>query len=61
MNTYPLAIKNKKDEFTCVRKNREQVTLSLIDWTIASDTLEITHHHSKNDYDMFSDHIPIEF
>ena len=28
---------------------------------MASNTLEITHHHTKNDYDMFSDHIPIEF
>ena len=44
-----------------MRKNRDQVSLSLIDWTITSSALEVSSHHTKNEYDMFSDHIPIEF
>ena len=58
---YPITIRNAKEEFTCVRKNRDQITLSLIDWTIATNTLEINNHHTKNEFDMFSDHVPIEF
>ena len=44
-----------------MRKNREQLSMSLIDWTITSSAIEILNHHTKNEYDMFSDHIPIEF
>ena len=28
---------------------------------MGTNSLEVTHHHTKNDYDMFSDHVPIEF
>ena len=35
--------------------------MSLIDWTLSSTQLEVINHHAKNEYDMFSDHIPIEF
>ena len=61
IDTYPVKILNEKDEFTCVRKNRDQTSLSLIDWTMATNTLEVSHHHTMNEYDMFSDHIPIKF
>ena len=37
------------------------MTFSLIDWTLTTREIEILNHHTKNDYDMFSDHIPIEF
>lgn len=44
-----------------MRRNRNQISLSLIDWTIASNALEINNHQTKNELDMFSDHVPIEF
>ena len=44
-----------------MRKNRERISLSLIDWTITSQLIEVMNHHTKNEYDMFSDHVPIEF
>ena len=61
LRTYGMEIHNKKDEFTCVRKNRNQSTFSLIDWTLSTRDVEIDYHRTLNSKDIFSDHIPIEF
>ena len=58
---YGLKVWNKEDEFTCVRKNRNVISLSLIDWTMTTRDIEVTHHHTMNNNDIFSDHIPIQF
>ena len=59
--TYGLTIWNDRSEFTCVRKNRNEQSFSLIDWTITTNECELSEHHTMNSSDIFSDHIPIMF
>ena len=59
MRNYGLTINNRQDEFTCIRRNREQATLSLIDWTLTTQNVEVIAHYTINDTDLFSDHVPI--
>ena len=41
-------------------KNRNNITLSLIDWTLTTSDVEVIKHRTLNEIDFFSDHIPIE-
>ena len=59
IRNYGLTINNNQKEFTCVRKNREDATTSLIDWTLTSRNVEVSQHITMYEADIFSDHVPV--